>query len=90
MSAAPLRIVLFREGPVWLAQALEHDLGVQAENLKDLMMRLGIALDDAGEGLALRPPAPVYFEHLWPLAAGRFDPSAHGFDRADVAMVLVA
>jgi hypothetical protein len=90
MSGAPLRIVLFREGSVWLAQGLEHDLGVQAENLKDLMLRLEIALDLAGEDLAGEPEAPVYFQHLWPLGAGRFEPDGGRFDPAAIAMTVVA
>jgi hypothetical protein len=90
MSAASLRVVLFREGPVWLAQALEHDLGVQAENLKDLILRLDVALDLADDSLTERPEAPVYFQHLWPLAAGRFKPDGDRFDAAGIEMVIVA
>jgi hypothetical protein len=90
MSGAPLRVVLFREGPVWLAQGLEHDLGVQAENLKDLMLRLEIALEQAGDDLAKRPAAPVYFQHLWPLGAGRFEPDGARFDTAAITMTVVA
>lgn len=90
MRATPLRVVLFREGPVWLAQALEHDLGVQADNLKDLMLRLEVALDLAGEGLVERPEAPAYFQHLWPLGAGRFEPEDGRFDRSAIEMVVVA
>ncbi len=73
---APLRIVLFREAQQWLAQGLELDVGVQAENLKDLALRLAIALDaesDAGRLDAL-PPAPKYFQDLWPLRAGPYAP----------------
>ncbi|HWU03443.1 MAG TPA: hypothetical protein VN222_11955 [Novosphingobium sp.] len=82
MSAAdtppPLRIVLFREAQGWLAQGLEHDVGVQASNLKELMLRLGLALDrHAAHGeLAALPPAPHYFQVLWPLGAGAFVPEA--------------
>jgi hypothetical protein len=73
-SPIDLRIVIFREGDFWLAQGLEHDLGVQAENLKDLMMRLAFLLAADPGGVAALPAAPVYFQHLWPHRAGAFAP----------------
>jgi hypothetical protein len=71
-----LRIVIFREADAWLAHGLEHDVGVQAENLKDLIARLGLVLGDA-ELLAdvqALPPSPKYFQDLWRLRAGDFEP----------------
>lgn len=71
-----LRVVIFREGDFWLAQGLEHDVGVQAEHLRDLMARWELMLDDeikAGSLTAL-PPALFYFEALWPHRAGEFIP----------------
>lgn len=66
----PLRVVLFRENRFWLAQGLEHDFGVQAEDLRDLLCRLGVALEAEGAALEQQPPAPKYFQDLWPLKAG--------------------
>lgn len=72
MSA--LRVVLFREGRYWLAQGLEHDVGVQGEDLKDTLVRLEIALECEAGLLFDLPPAPAYFQHLWPNKAGLFAP----------------
>lgn len=90
MSALPvLRIVLFRENRFWLAQGLEHDIGVQAENLKDLVLRLDLALALEAEALADLPPAPKYFQDLWPLKAGSFVPDSPGWP-AHIELGIVA
>jgi hypothetical protein len=83
----PLRVALFREGSKWLAQILEHDVSVQGDHLPDLMLRLKIAIELEGEGLAALPPAPPYFQHLWPNRAGAFLPETPiaGLDMAIVA-----
>lgn len=65
-----LRFAILREGRFWIAQGLEHDIGVQGENLRDLLERLCIALDLEGDILGDLPPAPKYFQDLWPLKAG--------------------
>ncbi len=72
-----LRVVIFREGDFWLAQGLEHDLGVQAEHLKDLIARwdLAVAQEAAQGDLSALPPALPYFQHLWPHRAGAFQPA---------------
>jgi hypothetical protein len=71
---SPLRIVLFREGRFWLAQGLEHDIGAQGEDLRDLLVRLELALEQEAAGLFALPPAPPYFQQLWPARAGLFTP----------------
>lgn len=73
-----LRIVLFREGRFWIAQGLEHDIGVQAEDLKDVMVRLALALELAEPTLLGLPPAPAYFQDLWKHRAGSFEPLSPG------------
>ena len=73
-APATLRIVLFRESRFWIAQGLEHDIGVQAENLKDIMVRLALALELAEPTLLGLPPAPAYFQDLWKHRAGGFEP----------------
>lgn len=65
-----LRIVVFRENRFWLAQGLEHDLGAQADDLRDLLCRLAMLLEQEAAALAALPPAPRYFQDLWPLKAG--------------------
>lgn len=63
-----MRAVIFREGPCWLAQVLDQDIGAQGDNLKDLLHRLDRAMEV--DGLAGLAPAPRYFQDLWPLRAG--------------------
>ncbi len=75
MTDTPLRVVLFREGPYWLAQGLEHDLGVQAGNLRDLVARFELLLHLEANTLHSLPPAPVYFQSLWGRKAGLLMPS---------------
>lgn len=74
MNGERLRVVLFREGRFWLAQGLEHDIGVQGEDLNDVMVRLELALEQDAGILTDLPPAPLYFQHLWPRKAGTFIP----------------
>ncbi len=71
-----LRIVIFREAEAWLAQGLEHDIGLQAENLKDLIARLRLLLTDPmlEPSIGSLEPSPKYFQDLWALRAGDFSP----------------
>lgn len=73
---AMLRVVIFREGDFWLAQGLEHDVGVQAEHLRDLIARWDLMIADEmkDDGLRALPPALPYFEALWPHRAGDYIP----------------
>ncbi len=84
-----LRVVIFREGESWLAQGLEHDLGVQAENLKDLVARLALALarPDLDTPLETLPPAPKYFQDLWALRSGEFLPLTDALAAAPVEVL---
>lgn len=70
------RFVLFREGAFWLAQGLDHDIGVQADNLKALMSRLAVLLaaELVDSHLLHLQPSPQYFRDLWILRAGNFIP----------------
>lgn len=70
-----MRAVIFREDQYWLAQILEHDLGVQADNLKDLVTRLSVALEAEAPSMARLAPAPKYFQDLWGRRAGDFYPT---------------
>ncbi len=67
-----MRVVLFREGDYWLAQGLEHDIGVQGEHLKDVLVRLRLALEH--EAWRETGPAPAYFQVLWDCRAGDYRP----------------
>lgn len=68
-----LRVVVFREGDVYVAQCLEIDIATQASDIPELLERLELTIDaecalskELGEqplqGIA---PAPNYFHALW-------------------------
>lgn len=88
-DATLLRVVIFRESRFWLAQGLEHDIGVQAEHLRDLMQRLDVAIAQEGEAIAHLPAAPPYFQDLWKHRAGHFTPD-EPFQHAGIAFGIVA
>ena len=73
-----LRVVVFREADAWLAQGLEHDVGVQGENLRDLIARFELLLTSPELEPAWRRlgPAPKYFQDLWTSRAGDYLPLA--------------
>jgi hypothetical protein len=68
-----LRVVVFREEDLYVAQCLEHDISVQAQDLNALMDRLDLALEAecalsaerSGGTLEHIAPAPNYFHALW-------------------------
>jgi hypothetical protein len=76
-DAQTLRVIVFREADQWLAQGLERDIAVQAENLRDIVNRLTLAVDAEIEtaAFATLAPAPKYFQDLWAPRAGDFTPS---------------
>ena len=59
-----LRIVTFKEGDIWVAQCLEHDVCVQASDLDTLRGRMEVALK-AESPINDLPAAPAHFFELW-------------------------
>jgi len=68
-----LRIVVYREGPAWIAQCLEHDIAAQAQTAHDLRERFDRTLVREadytrrihGEAFAGIGPAPQRFFDLF-------------------------
>jgi hypothetical protein len=58
-----LRVVIFREGDIYVAQCLEVDVGTQAADIPKLLERLALTID--AEYLDKLPPAPPHFFWLW-------------------------
>jgi hypothetical protein len=62
------RVIFYRDGEKWLAQAIERDICVQADTLDDLYGRFEVAVrlecDEKGS-LDHIPAAPVHFERMW-------------------------
>jgi hypothetical protein len=60
-----LRVVVFREEDLYVAQCLEHDICVQADSLPKLQKRFEATLRLEGDDLDLIDPAPPRFHDLW-------------------------
>jgi hypothetical protein len=68
-----LRVVMFKDGDLWVAQCLEHDIGAQATTFDELKTNfnavLRAELKESAEHhqppLADIPPAPERFHTMW-------------------------
>ena len=63
-----LRVILFEDADLWLAQGLEHDICVQATTKGEAMalFDLTVELEDSEEGgITQIPPAPRDFFDRW-------------------------
>jgi len=67
-----IRVIVFQEGGLWVAQCLEHDIGAQAADVDTLISRLEVALKAElkesmrhGKPLAGIDPAPERFHRMW-------------------------
>jgi hypothetical protein len=69
-----LRVLVFKEGESWVAQALEHDICVQADDEETLRKRFEIVVElesqrssERGDDRPLGglTPAPDSFQQMW-------------------------
>lgn len=60
-----LRIVVFKEEDMFVAQCLEHDISVQAPDMATLQKRFEETLLLEGDDLDSLPPAPDPFQKMW-------------------------
>lgn len=65
MEHRALRIVIFKQEDMFVAQCLEHDIAVQACDMATLQRRFEDTLAHEGEGLSELPPAPDRFQGMW-------------------------
>lgn len=65
MKIPALRIVVFKEEDMYVAQCLEHDIAVQAADMATLQKRFEATVQIEGEGLLNLPAAPEAFHHMW-------------------------
>lgn len=82
-----VRIVAFKEGDIWVAQCLEHDVCVQAADLDTVRARMEVAIE-AEKPLGRLPKAPARFFELWDKKSG-FNKSGKS-DGVDYEMALCA
>jgi len=59
-----LKVVVFQEGGLWVAQCLDHDVCAQGPDLETVHARLHVALT-AEDNLESLPKAPEHFFKLW-------------------------
>lgn len=72
-TEASLRVIVFKDGDVHVAQLLEYDISVQAEDMSTLFERLDLTLQaefamrgcDHGNPFHGIAPAQNHFEALW-------------------------
>jgi hypothetical protein len=68
-----VRVVVFHEENMYVAQCLEYDIATQAPDIEAVLDRLDLTLEAecqmsieaTGTPLAGIPPAPIYFHTLW-------------------------
>lgn len=86
---AKIRVICFQEdGGVWIAQALEHDICVQADTLDDLYGRIEVAvrLECENGSLDHIAPAPQHFQRMWDRQSGSFTPFGGNDERYELAL----
>jgi hypothetical protein len=72
-SCEMMRVVVYREGDVWIAQCIEHDISAQASDCQSVMRRLvatvnaecRYTLEKHGTALANIDPAPDVFKTMF-------------------------
>jgi hypothetical protein len=81
MDAETIRIVVFQDSGMWVAQCLEYDIGAQATDLDTLNSRLeGVlrneyraSMEKHGKPFAGIDPAPDRFHLMWEHRARSLD-----------------
>jgi hypothetical protein len=68
-----IRVIVFQDNGMWVAQCLEHDIGAQAKDIDTLTARLEVVLrtefkasmEKYGKPFAGIDPAPERFHLMW-------------------------
>jgi hypothetical protein len=69
-SAEHLRVIVFPEDGLYVAQCLEHDIVAQAPDIEDALERLELTIEAeramrGTNDLSQISPAPGYYQELW-------------------------
>lgn len=78
-----IRVIIFREGDLWVAQCVEYDIGAQAPSLGELTRKLDLTIEaEVRESLRRHgvpfkgiPRAPAQTEEMWNRQVGSFKPA---------------
>jgi hypothetical protein len=101
--AETIRVLVFKDGDLWVAQCLEYDIGAQAPDIDTLHERLDVALKTelkeslergGGTPFAGIDPAPPRFHRMWERRARTVQvspaPSMRSADAPNLDLALVA
>jgi len=78
-----IRIVVFKDEDQFVAQALEHDICVQATTLDQIVSRMEAALGlEIADGLDHIPPAPDQFFKMWETHSELFKHTSENYEMA--------
>ena len=83
MKPGSFRIIVLQEEGMFVAQGLEHDICVQAEDMDTLARRFVETVDLEGEEIDQIEPAPAHFHEMWD---GATELAAHHIDDANVRL----
>jgi hypothetical protein len=99
-GTSTIRVVVFQDGDMWVAQCLEYDIGAQADDIDTLNERLNVVLkSELKESLARGnapfagiSPAPQRFQNMWEhrVRSIEITPSPWIADKAKLDYALVA
>ena len=89
-----MRVVIYKDEGLWIAQALEHDICAQAEDLKTVRTRLQLtahAERQHAEANGKKPfdgidPAPKHFHDMWDQASAFNDATSKDDDGIEMAL----
>jgi hypothetical protein len=93
-----LRVIVYRDGELYMAQGLEVDIATQAKDIPSLLARFDLTIDAecamskerGGEPFAGIGPAPNYFHGLWDKRSVSLKhllfPIGHHFRTVEVAL----
>jgi hypothetical protein len=97
-----IRVIVFREGDLYVAQCLEYDIATQAKSIESLIDRLELTLDaefslceeQGKQPHKAIPPAPNYYHGLWETRFALLDriamPKPDGSRQFEVALAKAA
>jgi hypothetical protein len=68
MMENAVRVLIFKQEDLYVAQCLEHDIAVQADDITTLKKRFETAMCCEGDDLANIEPAPQSFFDSWDAA----------------------
>lgn len=90
MAEEKIRVIILQEEGVWVAQCIDFDICVQADDLDAIPGRLQVALrleeELHGGDLNSIGPAPKHFQEMWERRSGSYAPASQISENYEIAM----